>query len=202
MSKIEQNKIKNLYDVKPYIFPNSILFSKFKKLIPKKIMKLPNKFIFFCGSYEYKPNKEAIDLIIKSILPKIIHKRIYLVISGGCNKKFKEKNVINLNKISKNKLKYLYLNCLALVVPIFEGYGTRIKILEAIALNTKVITTPKGIEGINYNDYNFIKVVKKIKYFPKEIMAVRKKKNKNQKIFEYDMHVLTKTFFKKFIIKQ
>ena len=26
VSKIEQNKIKNLYDVKPYIFPNSILF--------------------------------------------------------------------------------------------------------------------------------------------------------------------------------
>ena len=39
---------------------------------------------------------------------------------------------------------------ICLLVPIFEGYGTRIKILEALIWNNRIISTEKGIEGINY----------------------------------------------------
>lgn len=35
------------------------------------------------------------------------------------------------------------------VVPIREGGGTRLKILEAMALGTPVVATPKGAEGLN-----------------------------------------------------
>jgi glycosyltransferase involved in cell wall biosynthesis len=37
----------------------------------------------------------------------------------------------------------------ALVVPLRKGGGTRLKILEALALGTPVISTRKGIEGLD-----------------------------------------------------
>jgi glycosyltransferase involved in cell wall biosynthesis len=40
----------------------------------------------------------------------------------------------------------------ACVVPLRLGVGTRLKILEAMALGTPVITTKKGAEGLNVED--------------------------------------------------
>lgn len=201
VSQFEQNKINKYYNVRPYIFPNSILVDKLKKLKEKKIKNLPRKFIFFCGSYEYSPNKQAIDFIIDSVLPNLIKKNIYFVISGGCEKKFDSKYVVNLKKISKNKLKYLYLNCVALVVPLREGYGTRVKILEAIALKVNIITTIKGIEGIDYKNYKFIKIVRKMSDFSKSILFSQKHQNHSQFKYEYDMKKKTLEFFNNFLIE-
>jgi len=39
----------------------------------------------------------------------------------------------------------------AIIVPLQYGSGTRIKCLEAMALNSKIISTNKGIEGIEHN---------------------------------------------------
>ena len=201
VSKLEQKKIKKYYAVSPTIFPNCILFDKLIKLKPKRIKNLPKKFIFFCGSYEYSPNKQAIDFIVGSILPNLIKENIYLVITGGCEKKFDTKYVINLNRISKNKLKYLYLNCIALVVPLKEGYGTRIKILEAIALKANIVTTNKGIEGIEFKDYKFVKIVKNIKNFSKCILSIRNKYLKYSEIkYAYDMKTNTLKFLNNFLM--
>ena len=38
------------------------------------------------------------------------------------------------------------------VVPIRQGSGTRLKILEAMALGTPVVSTSKGVEGLNVQD--------------------------------------------------
>ena len=38
---------------------------------------------------------------------------------------------------------------LALVVPIREGGGTRFKVLEAMAAGVPVVSTPKGVEGLD-----------------------------------------------------
>jgi hypothetical protein len=35
-----------------------------------------------------------------------------------------------------------------MVAPIFEGYGTRIKFIEALFYNCPIITTQKGYEGL------------------------------------------------------
>jgi glycosyltransferase involved in cell wall biosynthesis len=42
----------------------------------------------------------------------------------------------------------LFRSCLALVAPLTEGGGIKIKILEAMARGLPVITTPIGAEGI------------------------------------------------------
>jgi hypothetical protein len=150
VSDLEKNKILKYYKVKTTLFPNSIRVINLKKIKEKKIL-IPKKFILFCGSYDYKPNKFAIDYIIKKVLPKVSAKGIKLVLTGGSNKNFYNSNVHNLNYVTRAQLKFLYKKSICLFVPLFEGYGTRIKILEALVLGCNILTTKLGIEGIKHS---------------------------------------------------
>ena len=73
VSKIDYKRVVKLYNIKPYILQNGI---KINSLISSKKIKtkLPKKFIFFNGSYSYKPNMFAINTLIENIMPKVIKK--------------------------------------------------------------------------------------------------------------------------------
>jgi len=201
VSTIEQKKFKRYYNCKTYLFPNSLDIKRLKNIKEKKLNYITEKFIIFSGSYDYKPNKIAIDFIIKKILPKIKKYNIKLVLTGNHIKKFHNKDVYNLGFVSTNKLKYLHKKSICLIVPIFEGYGTRIKILESLIWGNRIISTSKGIEGIEYknnknifvcNSLNemisgilkFSKSKKNIKYNLKEIENFSMVKN-SKKLFKY-----------------
>ena len=195
VSNIERKKIFKYYNKKTILCPNCINLKKLKKLKQIKVKKLPKKFIFFCGSYKYLPNKKAVDIITDRILPKLKSKNIYLVLTGDSEKRFKDPFVLNLKLVSKAKLKYLYKKCIALVLPFKEGYGTKIKVLEALALNTSIVSTPKAVEGINVRKRDNIKIVKNINNFPDQIKSI--KNNKKIFKFNYSMEKNSKYFFEK-----
>tara|TARA_A100001015_G_scaffold311807_1_gene415764 strand:- start:784 stop:1908 length:1125 start_codon:yes stop_codon:yes gene_type:complete len=209
VSNLEKKKILKYYNKKVDIFPNAVLLNKIKK-ISKKIF--PSKFVLYAGSYDYPPNKEAIDILIKKIMPKVIENddRIKLVLTGG-PKVYQNKNfVINLGVIQKNTLIDLYRSCICLSVPIFEAYGSRIKIIEALMLGTVVLSTTKGIEGLDYNKRSSTPIVSNnISEFSKVILKVSKNKKfkksaiKDKKIYvkKYGMKNQTKIFYYKLLRK-
>jgi hypothetical protein len=174
VSKVEQKKANKYYDVKTRLFPNSIRVSDFIKLKDKTVKKLPKKYILFCGSYEYLPNRFAIDYLINNILPIVNKKKIYLVLTGSLNINFNSDNVINLGYVERAQLKFLYKNAICLMATLFDGYGTRVKIIESLILQSNVISTRKGIEGIDFYPKKKIiianqkkKIVNAVYYFMK-----------------------------------
>ena len=183
VSKIEYNKFINYYNRKTFIFPNSLDINRVKKIKERKI-KLPNKYIIFSGSYDYKPNKFAINYISEKLLPFLKKKNIYLVLTGHHKKKFKNKYIKNLGFVSFNELKYINRKAICLIVPIFEGYGTRIKILESLIWNNRIVSTSKGIEGINYLKNKNIIVTDQRKNMLKSILLFSKLKKK----FHYNIN--------------
>ena len=66
--------------------------------------------------------------------------------------------------------------------------------MEALAFGVPIVSTPKGVEGINTNNLNFIKITKNIKKFPHYILSLKKDNIRTK--FEYNMNYFTKTFFK------
>ena len=178
VSKKEKNIFKKYYKVNTYLFPNSINLQKLRSLKPIKKRNIPKKFILFCGSYDYKPNKEAIDFIISRLLAKLSRNEIYLVLTGNHKINFKNSRIYNLGFISKAELKYLHDKSICLFTPIKEGYGTRIKILEALTYNNRVVSTIKGIEGIEYQSNNNIKIVKNKNEMINQIIKFSKQKKK------------------------
>jgi glycosyltransferase involved in cell wall biosynthesis len=130
------------------------------------------KFILFFGQLDYKPNIEALKIINEEILPRLDKKRMKykIVVCGkgdgkGLLKKFNHKNLIFKGFVEKIQD---YINASDIIIaPLKSGSGTRIKILEALACNKKVISTSVGAEGIKENKFleveddweNFVKKI-------------------------------------------
>jgi len=104
--------------------------------------------IVFHGSYNYYPNKEAVDLIINFIAPEIKKSfdNVKFAIAGKDVPKFENENIKSVGFVEDI---YSLLNaCDIAIVPILRGGGTRLKILDYMAVGLPIVTTKKGIEGI------------------------------------------------------
>lgn len=109
--------------------------------------------LVFNGPLAYAPNREAMRWFLGEVFPRILSERpaAQLTITGRAGG-----FDLNTLPVRENVTLTGYLDDIrpavagswACVVPIRAGSGTRLKILEAMALGTPVITTSKGIEGI------------------------------------------------------
>ena len=201
VSEQDKKKIKKLYKLDPIIYPNAISIN-FK--INKN--KIKDDYLIYCGSYLFKPNRDAIDYLNTQIMPKLIKKipNIKLLLTGGGFTK-SYPWLINKGIVSKNNLyNYIYHSKL-MCVPLNFGSGTRIKIIESLSIGAIVLSTKKGIEGIKLKNIKppFIGVNRK--NFPKKILSIIKnnkiikKKSLKDKIFYknfYSMRNNTKKFLK------
>ncbi len=197
VSSVEIRKIRKLYGVRCLNLKNGISrkILKFKK---KKYFKF--KYIIYSGSYKYFPNKLAIDFLIKKIMPKLQKKypNLKLVLTGGGYTK-KYNFLVNVGIVSKQKLLKLILNSKMMVIPLEKGTGTRIKIIEALSIGAKVLTTKKGAEGIWVKKNKSIIVSKKEDFYKYLIKNLdRKYKSTISKPFlkKYTMEEIVKDFWR------
>ena len=133
-------------------------------------------------------------------MPKIIKKfpQLKIVLTGGGYEK-KRNYLVNFGIVSKPKLLNLIYNSKLMVIPIDKGTGTRIKIIEAMLVGAKILTTKKGIEGISFKKQKFPIVLKK-EFFYKFIIKNLSNKNKNNKLIKfnknYTMENIVEDFFR------
>ena len=201
VSTIEQKKIMKLYNSKTILYPNALtLDNEIKK------QTLFKDYIIYSGSYLYKPNKNAIDTLNDKIMPKLLEKfpNLKLVLTGGgFNKKLPW--VINKGIVKKKDLYNLIYYSKCMCVPLKFGSGTRIKIIEAMAVGAIVVSTIKGIEGIDLKSKNppFVTDnIKKIRHIITTVISKNKdlkKKSFRQRNYyfeKYSMKKNTENFIK------
>jgi len=108
--------------------------------------------VIFPGRMDYPPNFQAVHIFCQEILPRVAvifpSVRFYIV---GKNppesvRKLASDRVV-VTGFVEDMLPF-WRKAAALVVPLSIGGGTRIKILEAMALGRPVISTSKGCEGL------------------------------------------------------
>jgi glycosyltransferase involved in cell wall biosynthesis len=101
------------------------------------------------GSYSYRPNREAIDFLVSSVMPKVIQHcpEAQVVILGGAVP-YQEAWLINPGCVTHGEITIFAEACKVGVAPIFTGSGTRLKILEYMAAGMPVVATAKGAEGL------------------------------------------------------
>lgn len=107
------------------------------------------KIVLFHGVYSYFPNAEAIKLIEEFIAPSLFKTEpsILFVIAGRDSPVCEKNNIKYLGFI--DDLDKLLSVCDIAIVPILQGGGTRVKILDYLGAGLPIITTKKGIEGID-----------------------------------------------------
>ena len=125
----------------------------------------------------------------------------------GYKKKFPW--LINKNVVPKNELYNLIYYSKSMCVPLKFGSGTRIKIIEALSLGSVVISSKKGIEGLNLikkdppfiyrNKKDLIRLIKLVLSNNK----IRKKSNEDKSFYfsKYSMKNMTERFICKYINK-
>lgn len=113
----------------------------------------PNTLIY-PGAVTYSANYDAVKYFIREVLP-LVRERVPDVrffVTGGTGKV----DVSDLAAVPGvtftgylPEVTPLIRSTWATVVPLREGGGTRLKVLESMALGTPVISTRKGAEGLN-----------------------------------------------------
>lgn len=111
--------------------------------------------LLFLGSLDWRPNLDAVQLLLERIFPPVLARvpRARLSIVGRRPSHWLRQRCARLPNVQLvpdvPDVRPFLASCGLLLVPLRVGSGTRLKILEALACETPVLTTPLGAEGLD-----------------------------------------------------
>ncbi len=132
--------------------------------------------IVFPAEFGYRPNALGAEILCQRVLP-IVREAIpdsRLVLVGrdqkGWAKALQHEPDVHVTGEVPDTRSYLY-QAGVIPVPILQGSGTRFKILEALALELPVVTTPLGCEGLDVQDGEHL-LIREIDEFASAIISI------------------------------
>lgn len=107
--------------------------------------------LIFTGSFRYGVNYDAMVWFLQNVYPLVLSEvpEVHLTITGDHAGQILPSTTGVTQTGFVPDVRPLIASSWASVVPLLSGGGTRLKILEAMALRTPVITTTKGAEGVD-----------------------------------------------------
>ena len=138
------------------VVPNSISFNDYQEL---NIQPAPTQ-IIFTGSFRFHANYEAMKWFVGEVFPRILKQQphVQLVITGDhAGLPLPPAQNVTLSGYVGD-IKSLIASSRISIAPLLTGGGTRLKILEAMAIGTPVVATSKGAEGLGAEDGNQVLV--------------------------------------------
>jgi glycosyltransferase involved in cell wall biosynthesis len=145
INEITKNK------VKARVIPNGIDLDNYAGFYGDPI---PDTLIY-TGALSYQANFDAVNYFLSEVFPLILanNPNVKLYITGNVDPIKAEKlpkiqNVIMTGYLEdiRPKLAQSWIS----IVPLRIGGGTRLKILESLALGTPIVATSKGAEGLEF----------------------------------------------------
>jgi polysaccharide biosynthesis protein PslH len=139
-------------EAKVTVIPNGVNCAAFTSPLPDT----PGNTLLFVGSMDYHANADAVTWFAQNVWPEVSKKfpTLKFVIVG--RSPGREVQMLASDKIevtgTVDDVRPFYANALAVIVPLRVGGGTRLKILEAMAMGVPVISTTIGAEGIVAQD--------------------------------------------------
>lgn len=157
--------LKTLYgeQFEPHAIPNGIDVASYENVrlnqckLPEGLEDKQHNFIYM-GTFSYPPNKVAAKLLIDEIYPRLQknYPNCRLLMVGRSPTQFmldaaKSNPGIIVTGSVPDVRPYLAASSV-MVVPLQQGGGTRLKLLEAFASGCPAVSTSKGVEGLNAKD--------------------------------------------------
>ena len=133
--------------------------------------------LIFTGTMQYRPNTEAMIFFCQEIFPKILalEPRCKLKIVGNNPpsevKALQKQGNIEVTGFVPDVRPFLAAAAVV-IVPLLSGSGTRLKILEAMAMGKAVVSTTVGAEGIDYVNGHDIVIADEPETFAKNIATL------------------------------
>jgi glycosyltransferase involved in cell wall biosynthesis len=108
--------------------------------------------ILFMGTLKYRPNVDAVTFLLDEVLPEVQRRRpdaVLTVVGQGDEadlNRFRRPGVVVTGRVPDVR-PYL-ARAAVTVVPVRIGGGTRLKVVEALAMGKAVVSTTLGCEGL------------------------------------------------------
>jgi len=158
------------YKQKVKVFPNCINLDEYQGIHGTS----DGCKLIFAGSFRYRPNYDAMQWFIRDVYPLILqkHPEVQLLITGDHADLPlpRTKNVTLTGRV--DDIKSLIASCTVSIAPLWSGGGTRLKILEAMAMETPVVATSKGAEGLMVRDGEHIFITDEPLIFAEDVMKL------------------------------
>ena len=113
--------------------------------------------LIYIGSMDWYPNEDAVSFFADEVLPRIQENvpDVRFSIVGGnpsarVQKLAERKGVVVTGRVPE--IKPYFAEATVFVVPLRIGSGTRLKILEALAMGKAIVSTSVGAEGLDLKD--------------------------------------------------
>jgi glycosyltransferase involved in cell wall biosynthesis len=110
--------------------------------------------LLFLGSLDWRPNLDAVDILLNDIFPKVRERvpNATLSLVGRRPPQWLKERAASIPGVrvfaDVPDVRPFLATCGMLVVPLRIGGGSRLKILEALAMETPVVSTRVGAEGL------------------------------------------------------
>ena len=199
--------MQNLYGKKSnlQVVPNGINIADYETIrlgnfpLPKNIQ-ITTHTMIFTAAFGYKPNAVAAQILIEQIYPKL--QKIYpdcrlLLVGRDPTKQMKQAAKNDPGIIVTGKVPDVrpYLAAASVVVvPLLEGGGTRLKILEAFAGGRPVVSTSKGAEGIEARDGEHLLIRDTVEDIIAEVSKLWSEPNLGQKLTSAAYTLITEKY--------
>jgi polysaccharide biosynthesis protein PslH len=160
-SPTDQDHLQSLYGTNGsiQIIPNGLNHFFYEKILQKRSQ--PQELthnVIFIGNFAHRPNAEAAGILLTEIYPALCQTfsqtQLFLVGRNPTPTMIaasRGDTQITVTGEVKDIRPYL-ATARVMVVPLRQGSGTRLKILEAFAAGCPVVSTAKGAEGLQCQD--------------------------------------------------
>lgn len=115
----------------------------------------------FIGRLDWAPNRDGLEWILRDVWPQVHalrpQARLYIVGSGDRNwlKNYAQMPGVEMMGFVKD-IRDAYQKCHFTITPLKYGSGTRIKVVEAFAMNRALISTRMGVQGAYLEDDDYV----------------------------------------------
>jgi len=177
------------------VIPNSIDFSEYENFLKYHRKENSNKgafYVLFVGLLSYPPNTDALHLICNKIAPNFGEDVEFLIVGKNPPNIKKPKNVKFLGYVED--IKEYILGSDICIAPLRYGSGTRLKILEYMAMGKPVVSTSKGAEGIGYTYNKNIIIEDNISLFAERIRELIEDEEKRRQIGKAGMELVKEKY--------
>ena len=155
VSQRDRRVLRRLYGIDADLLPNGVdvgwltSASTANVAAARQRLGLGHQVVLYMGAYAYRPNREALDFLVQEVFPAVHerHPQAQLLVIGG-TLPYKRPWLVNPGLLPAEQLPATIAAAAVCAAPIFSGSGTRLKVLEALAVGVPVVATPKGVEGL------------------------------------------------------
>jgi glycosyltransferase involved in cell wall biosynthesis len=114
----------------------------------------PEPRAIFVADFAYEPNRNALRFLCEQVMPRVWERlpdaRLMLVGGGLRGRASEDPRVEQLGFVEALSSAYARARCV--VVPLLQGGGSPLKLIEALAYGLPIVATPRALAGVQARD--------------------------------------------------